>query len=255
LNASVRITSWNCQGGECRKRAARLNHLQADLIVLQECTIPDAQDHQCIWIETPGSNKKGIGIVATGDWRVEAGPIDAAVTHSVFPVTVSGPTPFHLLAIWALPQPTYLRAILHGLDHYQEFVRPATAIIIGDFNSPANDARSRTAHAALEDRLRAEFSLVNAWRSYAERTAQPTNKPTHYWRRKQENDFHIDYCFFPADWSSKLQSAEIGNYSDWVTESDHCPLTVEFEEPFFKTSGQAMHALNARKAVHGRGEL
>jgi endonuclease/exonuclease/phosphatase family metal-dependent hydrolase len=226
----VRITSWNCQGGECRQRAARLDHLHADIIVLQECTKPDVPDHQCIWFETPGT-KRGVGIVTSGEWRVEKGLIDAAVSHSVFPVRVSGPTPFHLLAIWALPKPTYSRAILYALDRYREFIEDAPAIAMGDFNSPANDARSSTAHATLEDRLRAEFSLVNAWHSYAERTAQPTNKPTHYWRRKQESEFHIDYCFFPADWSSKLQSAEIGNYSDWVTESDHCPLTVEFEEP------------------------
>jgi endonuclease/exonuclease/phosphatase family metal-dependent hydrolase len=224
----MRIVSWNCQGGECRKRAARLDHLHADIIVLQECTRPDVQDHQCIWLETPGT-KRGVGIIASGEWRVAAGPVDAAVPHSVFPVKVFGPTLFHLLAIWALPKPTYLRAIVHGLDRYHEFLRAAPVIIMGDFNSPKNDAHSRTDHTALEDRLRAEFALVNAWRSHVERTGQPMNEPTHYWRRNQKDKFHIDYCFFPADWSSKLQSAEIGNYSDWAIESDHRPLTVQFE--------------------------
>ncbi len=225
----MRITSWNCQGGECRKRAARLDYLHADIILLQECTRPDLEDDRCLWIEAPGTNKRGIGVVAAGGWQVEMGPFDAAVPHSVFPIKVWGPTPFHLLAIWALPQPTYIRAIQHGLDHYSEFLRSAPAIIMGDFNSPKNDARSRADHTSLEDRLRAEFALINAWHFHVEHTEQPLNEPTHYWRRKQENEFHVDYCFFPADWSSKLQSAEIGNYSDWAIESDHRPLTVRFE--------------------------
>ena len=126
-------------------------------------------------------------------------------------------------------QPSYVGGILRGLDCYREFLQGAPSIVIGDFNSPGNDARSRSHHAALEDRLLTEFALMNAWRVYAERTGQPIDEPTYYLQRQNDRPFHIDYCFFPEAWASTLRSVEIGNYSDWATDSDHRPILVEFE--------------------------
>ena len=224
----MRITSWNCQGRECRKRAAHLDHLRADVIVLQECTKPTAVDNQCIWFENPGANGRGVGIVTTAQWRVEAGPKDATVPDSVFPARISGAVSINLLAVWALPTPTYIRAIVKGLDRYREFLRAAGAMVVGDFNSPKNDPHSHAEHMILEDRLRNEFGLVSAWRLYAERSGAQTDTPTFYLGRKEKQPFHIDYCFLPEDWSRKLQSVEIGNYLDWATQSDHRPITVQF---------------------------
>lgn len=224
----MRITSWNCHHGECRDRGSRIDELHSDLILLQECEKPTSSDNQCIWFET--LPKKGVGVMARGPWHVEDGRSEPSAGDLVYPVKISGPLSIHLLAVWALPEPTYVRAILEGLNCYREFLKAAPALVVGDFNSPRNDRRSRADHLILEERLRSEFGLVSAFRTFAARTGDVAEPPTLYWQWREHQPFHIDYCFFPEKWTPQLRSVEISSYANLATESDHRPLTVEFEE-------------------------
>lgn len=223
----MRLVSWNCYRGECRSRAAALESLQPDLAVLQECGQPAASGSPCLW---SGSNPaQGIGVVANAPWSLEPGPQGLPPHHSVFPVKVLGPQPFHLLAFWAQPRPTYVRAILGGLDQYRDFLKSAPSVMAGDFNSHTRwDSRDREAnHTVLDRRLREEFGLVSAWHSFAAATSRSLEPATHYWRWNRNQPFHLDYCYIPRSWLPRLQSVTIGNYEDWAAQSDHRPLCVD----------------------------
>src|SRR5882724_4004099 len=127
----MRLVTWNCYRGECLKRAGELDSLNPDLIVLQECGRPELEVGKSVWF---GDNlTQGVGVVARGEWSVKTGPIDPVTIDSVYPVRISGPTPFNLLAVWAQPRPTYVRAVLDGVKRYRDFLRSAPSLVTGDF--------------------------------------------------------------------------------------------------------------------------
>ena len=227
----MRIVTWNCYRGECRQRAAQLDSLRPDLVILQECGEPvPAADRQCVWF---GSRPiQGVGVVARGEWSVEPGPVDPAVADSVYPVRVRGPVAFNLLAVWAQKRPTYVRAVLDGLTRYRAFLSTAPVVIAGDFNShPRWDADDPEAnHTALAGALRQEFGLVSAYHASAIRSGDVPEAATLYWRWQEGQPFHIDYCFIPEEWAARLGAVEVGGYSDWAGLSDHRPLLVEITE-------------------------
>jgi exodeoxyribonuclease-3 len=40
--------------------------------------------------------------------------------------------------------------------------------------------------------------------------------------------YHIVYCCASADFINKLNWVQVGNYDEWIADSDHMPLCVEF---------------------------
>ena len=226
----MRIVTWNCFRGDCLTRADELLPLEPDVIVLQECSRPESpNDSQCIWF---GDNPtQGVGIVARNGYSLERGPIKAEVTHSVFPVVVQGPIAFRLLAVWALPKPTYVQAMDAGLMAYKDFVRQSACVIAGDFNSHSRfDFKNRQfSHTMLVQKLRDEFGLVSAFHSRPSLAADLIEEATYYHKRKEEQPFHIDYCFLPQDWAPHIREVSVGNYQDWKDKSDHRPLLVDVE--------------------------
>jgi len=226
----MRLVTWNCYRGECLKRSGELHSLRPDLIILQECGKPDLDDDKAVWF---GDNPiQGVGVVARGEWSVEPGPSDPVALDSVYPVQISGPTPFNLLAVWAKPRPTYVGAVLDGVMRYRDFLRSAPAIVAGDFNSHVRwDGETKVNHTALVNRLRDQFGLVNAYGAAASRSGSTIEEATHYWQWKQKQPFHLDYCFIPADWVERLGEVAVGGYEAWAEKSDHRPLLVEILEP------------------------
>jgi len=223
----MRIVTWNCCGGGCLQRAEELLRLEPDVIVLQECVRPEVVDEgKCLWFgENP---RKGVGIVARNGYSLEHGPLAVGISHSVFPVVVQGPLSFHLLAVWSQPRPTYVRAMDAGITAYEAFLQLAPSMIAGDFNSHSRwDATNRTlSHTMLVNRLKAEFKLVSAYHA-PEQVAAEGEQATFYWRWKEQQPFHIDYCFIPQAWAAHIREVTIGKFVDWQTKSDHRPLLVD----------------------------
>lgn len=230
----MRITTWNCYRGECRTRAARLESLRPDICLLQECGRPQQLDDQCQWM---GSNpRQGVAVITNGEWNVRPGPVDSAVPDSVYPYVISGPSTFHILAVWSKPRPTYVQAIHEGLDSYRDFARSAPTIVAGDFNSHAcfDKGNPRWFHSTIVDRLREEFGLVSTFHSHSSESPDRPEPATIYWRWQETQPFHIDYCFIPQTWASYITAVEIGNYADWK-DSDHRPLSVEIADSAIQT--------------------
>lgn len=158
----MRLITWNCYRGEARARASLLDHLQPDLIVLQECGKPTVEDQQCLWF---GVNSiQGVGILTRGDWRLRPAPVQWPPTHSVFPVVVDGPLSFHLLAVWAQQKPSYAKAVMQGLDVHRDYLLSADSVIAGDFNiHPRLNSGNRIGYSTVVNRLQSEFGLVSAF--------------------------------------------------------------------------------------------
>jgi hypothetical protein len=224
------MITWNCLSGKCDERASELSQrFDADLIVLEECARSNiAETEEYLWF---GRNpKKGVGVIARNGFKLERGPVDPAISHSVFPVKVTGPVSFHLLAVWAVREPTYVRAVAGGLDSYSDFLKSAPCVLMGDFNSHSRwdtDDKEMN-HSIMVARLSRDFKVCSAY--HAMRAGKP-EEATLYWQKKESQPYHIDYCFLPMSWVPYIKRpVEIGAFADWTT-SDHRPLVVDIAIP------------------------
>jgi endonuclease/exonuclease/phosphatase family metal-dependent hydrolase len=51
-------------------------------------------------------------------------------------------------------------------------------------------------------------------------------RPTFFLYRHRQKPFHFDYVFLPERWRRAVRSIEVGAPDEWLTRSDHLPLTV-----------------------------
>ena len=99
-------------------------------------------------------------------------------------------------------------------------------VAIGDFNtSPSVPAQRHTSPELLR-RLRDEFGIVSAYHSFFTAEHGKEAHATHYWLWEESWPFHLDYCFIPETWASKVTAVEVGGYAEWL-DSDHRPLLVD----------------------------
>ena len=229
----MRIVSWNCYRGPCLERAERLAPLRPDIAVIQECARPEPMPlgRRVAWFGT--NPRQGVGVVASSPYRVTPGPVDTALDHTAFPAIVSGPVSFHILAIWALPRPSYVRAMLQSLEAYGSFLKDAPSVVIGDFNCFAQwegKAPSKH-HVELARWLGDELGLISAYHSAPAFNASATEAPTYFFRWKEDRPFHIDYCFVPAAWRSSIRSVGVRPFNETTWQSDHRPVVVELALP------------------------
>jgi endonuclease/exonuclease/phosphatase family metal-dependent hydrolase len=231
--ARVRIATWNCYRGRCLERAEELAPLGPDIAVLQECAQPATcvAERSVVWSGSKPTH--GVAVVAHLPFAVSRGPVSATLDHTAFPAVITGPMTFHLLAIWALPRPSYVRAVLKALETYDHFLRSAPSVVIGDFNCFAHwhgEAPSK-AHVELARRLRDDLSLVSAYHNAPAYDPTAREEPTYFFRWEESRPFHIDYCFVPAAWRPAIRSVQVRGFGEQQWRSDHRPVIVDLDLP------------------------
>jgi hypothetical protein len=220
----MRLVTWNCHHGSLVERAAELDRWRPDVLVLQECSGISSAG---LWFPTTAT--KGIGVWAGQGYDVRPGTLSPLVTHSVFPVAVQGAERFHLLVVWAQRAPTYVTAMLEGIEAYADFMHEAPALVLGDFNSAPTlaTAAARRDHAELWRRLVGDWGMLSAY--HLSTGASPgTESPTYYHSFHRSAGFHLDYCFVPAAWATRIRSVRLAGPDEFVS-SDHRPLLVELD--------------------------
>lgn len=242
----MRIVVWNCSMALHGKLAA-LRSLKPDIAVIPEAAAPAiVRDHagllvpdHVVWVGR--HRRKGLMILAFGDWMVRLDPQYTDTLREIAPVHVDGPFPFRLLAVWAFNRGDNFDEagrgpILRSLDHYRDFVNSDRLVVAGDFNNNVlwdvkpKKPNNRHAHvvAALADR-----GLVSAYHHSRGIGQGNEPEPTLYWqtRRKDGRTYHIDYVFVPATWADRLAAVTVGEFEPWVGAglSDHVPLIVDVD--------------------------
>jgi exodeoxyribonuclease III len=200
----MRIVSWNC----CRRGFAgvieALAPLSADLLFLQEVGCPGTKEPPCVW--RGAYERQGVAIVALSGALTLSG---RAPSRASTPVHVAGPTPFRALNVWAHPRPTYPADVHATLDRCRAALTGCAAVVAGDFNSSVTaDTRRQPRHASLVARLRDEFGLVTAYHEFHDEQQGRESAPTYFHLRRPNAPWHIDYCFVPAAWATKLAASK-----------------------------------------------
>jgi endonuclease/exonuclease/phosphatase family metal-dependent hydrolase len=146
------------------------------------------------------------------------------------PCTVRGGLSFNVLVVWAKQwdsRPAYARAVVRGLSAYAAFIRSAPTIVLGDFNSNPRFGRSDLEWFHLLD----DLGLVSAYHLHTGEAPGRERRSTYFHRATGGEPYHIDFCFIPKAWGSKLARVDVGGKNTWWALSDHVPLIVDLTLP------------------------
>lgn len=225
----MRIVTWNCCRGAYAKKVPLLDSLAADIAVIQECGRPTTESETCLWF---GDNpRQGIAVRSTNGYRLWALPALPDVPKFVFPVEVTGPESFLLLVVWSKGRQTfrYVMGVVKAVETYRGLIASSPTMIVGDLNSNAiwdSSHPKHLNHSALIALL-AELGIVSSYHAFFGEAQGKETRPTCYLLWNERKPYHIDYCFLPTNWTSRIRDVHVGSYEDWRRHSDHRPLLVE----------------------------
>ncbi len=222
----MRITTWNCCRGQPVEQVRALEEPSSDLVVLQESARPNEEREGLLWVGD--SEKQGLAVWAESGVGIRmAEQVESAPT--ALPAYLDAGSAFQILVVWTLPRPKYPLDAKATLDAYRSFIEAAPTVVLGDFNlNPKFDERNPAfSDSDLLASAKAEFSLVSAYHGYTGEVPGQETRPTYYHQRDEDQPFHIDYCFIPETWSSRVGSVDVATFEAYRGKSDHRPMTVD----------------------------
>lgn len=216
----MKITTWNCRRGPLDEKIAALDGLESDIIVLTEASRPKRSTRSVTWF---GDRRYGVAIVARSPYRMRA--IKPLTVPCVYPVSVSGPEAFTLFGVWTWPAPSYKQALINGMAAYSHLPKPW--VFAGDFNGNVafDRPRAKTKWQDCFTQLESE-GLISAFHAKTGTDHGKEEIPTHYFLTRRERPFHIDFCFIPQAWLSRLEHVYIAPFEEFATLSDHRPVSI-----------------------------
>ena len=213
-----------------------------DILIIPECEnierlnfgLYTKQPNDMIWY---GNNPhKGIGIFSYSNYKLELlEEIHNPEFKYILPIAVSNEKEqFILFAVWTQKpnsNENYVVQIWDAVNYYANILDEENVIIAGDFNSNTIFDRPKkiATHTNLVKFLR-DKRIFSTYHYFYKQSHGKEEHMTHFWKRKIEKPFHIDYCFASAKFISELKNVTIGKYEDWTIHSDHKPIIVEFNE-------------------------
>ncbi len=236
----MKIITWNCQGAFRKKAEFILPH-HPDILIIPESEHPDKLKFKAdlplptdsIWF---GNNpNKGLGVFSYSDFRFKLLDLHNPDFKNVLPIAVTGgKIDFTLFAIWANnPKDTdgsYITQVWKAIHYYDSLLKDQPTILIGDFNSNTiwDKSYREGNHSSLVEKLE-QKEIFSTYHFHYKQTQGREEHPTFFLQRKSFKPYHIDYCFASIDLIDKLEKVEIGTYENWITHSDHTPVTTNFK--------------------------
>lgn len=249
----MKIVTWNCNGA-LRKKIEKLDSLDADIYIIQECEDParSTLSYQewaghYLWI---GSNKnKGIGIfpkkgniVTALNWHGTFSIDGINTTHREARSSTSDLElflPFRLnnqytvLGVWTKGNDTqafgYVGQLWKYIQIHRKELNNQNTLIIGDFNSNAIwDKLDRWwSHSGVVK----ELELLNFQSVYHTQYSElhgSESKPSFYLQRNLAKPYHIDYAFVSAN-LLKMSTLKVEEFHNWIDVSDHMPIGLALD--------------------------
>jgi Endonuclease/Exonuclease/phosphatase family len=222
----MRIVTWNCCRGRPEIKLPRLAAARPDILAVQEAARPSAAfEGSHLW---HGDNPhQGVMVHAPGSVRLVRCRRSTVGVKFFQPVQIKGRRSFNLLNIWVKPLPgkaAYMEMLRRGISAYRDFIRSGPTVVLGDLNSGAYFG---PAHLEFVTMMWKEFRLVSAYHAFFGVEHGDETDFTYFDRTQHGRPYHIDYCFIPQRWLSRLKSVEVGPHRIWSRLSDHMPLTVD----------------------------
>jgi exonuclease III len=227
----MRLVTWNAGRGQFAKKVPWIEHLQADVAVIQEIARPRTEHRGVCWF---GLNpNQGVAVLARPPYSVTPLPESPDAPKYFVPFQIKGPTEFTLFAVWTLGDQDlrYVCAATTAVDIYDQAFKSGPVVVMGDFNSNTiwdRDHPGHLNHTALVAKL-AERGVGSAFHTQRGTPHGEEREHTFFLHRNPAKGYHIDYCFMPTAWLQRLKHVDVGSHAAWYKASDHTPLLVETE--------------------------
>jgi exodeoxyribonuclease-3 len=235
----MKLITWNCARG-FEKKKDKIFTGDPDIVVIQECSRKStarllSHPYDALWV---GSHPNiGMGIFyRKAEWSARRLRESTDGIEWVVPFEIGGPENFTLIAVWACAvrgrkRESYVGQVNRALKNHPDWFAKGPVIAAGDFNSNArwDEERPGWNHSTMVAQLRS-FGLSSVYHTVRNEEHGKEATPTFHLHKNREKDFHLDYIFAPDTWQPRLQ-IDVGDCSEWLEHSDHCPLTLKLSEP------------------------
>jgi exodeoxyribonuclease-3 len=223
-----------------RNKAEIIGKFNPDIAVIQECENEVVLKNKKSTINYNtficcGVNRnKGLGVMSFNDWKIEL------LNHNdkfkyILPVRIfKNKTEFFLLAVWTQfiknnRYTSYIVQATTAFNYYKDLLQKENIIIAGDFNSNViwdiGWPKECTHNEMVKTLLKYEIVSV-----YHEKYLEEQGKekiPTYYFTKNMQKPFHIDYVFIKKKLLESVSFFNIGEYNEYIKQSDHMPLFAE----------------------------
>jgi exonuclease III len=236
---TIRIVSWNCNGG-LRKKFQHLDALEADILIVQECEDPAQYGSE--YLHWAGKyqwcgdiRSKGIGIFSRLDQPLRRLDWDTEPHKLFLPVGIGDD--LEIVGVWTQNAKPTSNAYIVQFWNFLQANRDrlsAKTLLCGDFNSNTiwDKPRRIGNHSTCVDEL-AAIGLVSLYHHSRDEQQGVESEPTFYLYRHAARSFHIDFVFAHADLAAPGSfSLDVGNPGDWLAASDHMPMVADLNLDF-----------------------
>lgn len=231
------IATWNCNMA-FRKKSHLIIHCRYDFLIVQECETLDKinlvkKAKSSLWI---GDNQnKGLAVFSFSDFTLKLNPLYNNAYRYVIPIDVylEEEKQFTFFAVWAMYNPInreqrYIGQIVYAMREYQSLLDEKT-IIIGDFNwNKIWDARKKKSNLADLLAIIDARNIKSLYHLHFDEDFGCEKQSTLFLQKSLLKPYHIDYCFAGSYWHKKLKDVRIGKPDEWLSNSDHMPLSCYF---------------------------
>ncbi len=234
----LRLVTWNCRIGGFRYKAAHVAELQPDLPAVQEVEPleqvllfggqqqPTYRDR----IGDPAFPRRAIGVFSYTDLDIRAVDAEAPLYAFRRYVARRADLEFNVIAAWtaATKNPTTSYRQAHeGIEVHRNWIRERPTVLLGDLNDNASYRGRRWADFMA---LLQPLGLFSAYHDFHSEAPGSETRATHFYRGAEMAGFHLDYCFLPDEWRSRVTDVRVGSFSpEWTKISDHVPLIVDLD--------------------------
>lgn len=245
---TYRIAVWTV-GPSIERRYRKIEALQADVVVVpragNEVRLLKARrsaHSSMAWVGRHA--QRGLGVLAfhPSFAKLDGRRWDQRLEW-IAPVTINGPVPHNVLAVWALNEKAQVKfktnpdasQPIQMVRLYQRFLKSPT-VIAGDFNSNPVFHRNDPNWDMLElVALLEAQGLVSVYHAFTGLDhGDPREHPTRF--RPDPilgiSSHHVDYCFIPTEWLPALRNVQVGDPDTWFTHvraEEHVPIVVDFD--------------------------
>lgn len=235
----MRIVTWNCGVGGFRKKAARMEALRPDVLVVQEVEklagelfLDGERQPTFLWRAPVCGSIRGLAVLSYSGVELRPAFDESNPLHGFYPFEARrGDLEFHVAGVWTFQtrgsRGTSYRQAQEGVEKYADWLVEKPSIILGDFNTNASYKDSGT-WRSLWERLE-PLGFTSAYHEFFGEPFGAESCPTHFHKGHESEPWHLDYCFIPAAWKDRLRRVEVGDFSSWKGVSDHRPVVVDVD--------------------------